>query len=127
DTPQYRELWTKLRAGEAQIVNEKRIARNNRVLWVQATYYPILDRNGRAYKVVKHTCDVTEQMLKQSDGIGQLAAISKAQGVLELDMDGTIRTANQNFLSLTGYALDDLRGRHHRMLVDPAYAASAEY
>ena len=54
-------------------------------------------------------------------------AIGKSQAAIEFNLDGTIITANQNFLSCLGYTLDEIKGRHHRMFADPAYAASAEY
>ena len=119
DSPQYRAFWEKLRAGQTQTAQYKRMNKDGTPIWVQATYFPILDRRGKPFKVVKHTVNVTEQMLKQSDGQGQLAAISKAQSVAEFDLDGGLRTANANFLSLTGYSLDELRGQHHGMFMDP--------
>src|SRR6185503_13822825 len=94
DTPQYRAFWEKLRAGQTQTAQYKRMNKDGTPIWVQATYFPILDRRGKPFKVVKHTVNVTEQMLKQSDGQGQLAAISKAQSVAEFDLDGGLRTAN---------------------------------
>jgi methyl-accepting chemotaxis protein len=126
-TPEYKAFWEKLRRGECQMAQYKRKAKNGRPVWVQATYYPILDRRGKPFKVVKHTVDVTEQMLKQADGIGQLAAISKAQAVIEFELDGRIITANPNFLSLMGYSLEEIRGQHHRMFVDPAERDSVQY
>lgn len=119
DTPQYRAFWEKLRAGQTQTAQYKRMNRDGTPIWVQATYFPILDRRGKPFKVVKHTVNVTEQMLKQFDGQGQLAAISKAQAVAEFDLDGTLRTANANFLALSGYSLDELRGQPHRLFIDP--------
>ena len=119
DTAEYRAFWDKLRRGETQSVQEKRKGKDGLPLWVQATYFVILDGRGRPFKVVKHTVNVTEQMLKLSDGQGQLAAISKAQAVAEFDLDGRIRTANANFLSMMGYTLEELRGQHHSLCVDP--------
>ncbi|MCZ6752796.1 MAG: methyl-accepting chemotaxis protein [Acidobacteria bacterium] len=58
---------------------------------------------------------------------GQLAAINKVQAVIEFNMDGTILTANENFLNVLGYRLDEIQGQHHSMFVDAAYKASAEY
>jgi methyl-accepting chemotaxis protein len=63
---------------------------------------------------------VTEQKLKAADNDGQIAAIRKSQAVIEFNMDGTIRTANQNFLDAMGYTLAEVRGRHHSMFVQPA-------
>jgi methyl-accepting chemotaxis protein len=62
-----------------------------------------------------------------SDLEGQIAAIHRSQAVIEFDLDGTILFANENFLNALGYGLDEIRGRHHRMFVEPSYAASAEY
>jgi methyl-accepting chemotaxis protein len=61
------------------------------------------------------------------DNAGQIAAINKAQAVIEFNLDGTIITANDNFLNLMGYRLDEVKGRHHRMFVEPAYASSQDY
>ncbi|MEJ1961945.1 MAG: methyl-accepting chemotaxis protein [Gammaproteobacteria bacterium] len=57
----------------------------------------------------------------------QLSAINKAQAVVEMQLDGTIITANENFTRASGYTLDELKGRHHSMLVDAAYRNSDEY
>lgn len=126
ETAEYREFWARLRRGECQTAQYKRIKKNGQPVWVQATYFPILDRRGRPYKVVKHTVDITEQMLRHFDGLGQLAAISKVQAVVELELDGTIRAANDNFLSLVGYSIDEIRGRPFGIFLDPAQQADAE-
>ena len=62
-----------------------------------------------------------------SDLRGQIAAIQRTQAVIEFELDGTVRTANGNFLQAVGYALDEIKGKHHSMFVDAAYRASAEY
>lgn len=62
-----------------------------------------------------------------SDYEGQLAAISKSQAVIEFDMDGTILSANDNFLNAVGYTIDEIVGQHHRIFVEPKYANSPEY
>jgi methyl-accepting chemotaxis protein len=126
NSPEYGEFWARLRRGESQSCQQKRMAKNGRVVWVQATYYPVLGVLGRPYKVVKHTVDITEQMMRVSDGLGQLAAISKAQAVIEFDLNGTITTANHNFLAMMGYTLEELRGKPHRLLLEPGSRESAE-
>jgi len=57
----------------------------------------------------------------------QLEALHRTQAIIEFDPQGTILGANANFLSLMGYSVPQLRGRHHRQLVDPEEAASPEY
>lgn len=61
------------------------------------------------------------------DMAGQIAAIHRSQAVIEFNMDGTIITANDNFLNAVGYTLEEIQGQHHRMFVKPEYAQSAEY
>jgi len=58
---------------------------------------------------------------------GQIDAISKTQAVIEFELDGTIITANENFLSVTGYTLEEIQGQHHRIFCETEYANSAEY
>jgi methyl-accepting chemotaxis protein len=62
-----------------------------------------------------------------ADFQGQIAAIGKSQAVVEFQLDGTILTANEKFLSAMGYALDEIKGRHHSIFVDEAYRHSFDY
>ncbi|WP_317185707.1 methyl-accepting chemotaxis protein [Devosia sp. BK] len=55
------------------------------------------------------------------------AALSRSQAIIEFTLDGTIITANDNFLSAMGYQLEEIAGKHHSMFCDPAFAASADY
>ncbi len=124
---EYRLFWEKLGRGEFDAGEYKRIGKGGKEIWIRASYNPIFDRNGKAYKVVKYATDVTEQKLRNADYKGQLAAISKAQAVIEFSLDGTIRHANENFLNAVGYSLDEVKGKHHGMFVEPAYRQSVEY
>jgi methyl-accepting chemotaxis protein len=54
-------------------------------------------------------------------------AIGKSQAVIEFNLDGTIVTANENFLRTMGYALEEIRGKHHSIFVDAIEKDSAEY
>src|ERR1035438_7424569 len=65
--------------------------------------------------------------LQLDDFRGQIAAIAKSQAVIEFELDGTIRTANEIFLCTVGYALDEIKGKHHSLFVEPAYRDSGEY
>ena len=126
-SPAYREFWAKLNRGEFDAGEFKRIGKGGKEVWINASYNPILDRSGKPVKVVKFATDITAVKLKNADYEGQLAAISKAQAVIEFNLDGTIITANDNFLSTLGYSLDEVKGKHHSLFVDSAYRVSAEY
>lgn len=54
-------------------------------------------------------------------------AIMRSQAVIEFKPDGTILTANDNFLKAFGYALGEIEGRHHSMFAIPEHAASPDY
>lgn len=71
--------------------------------------------------------DVTYRLKTELDSAGQIAAIGKVQAVIEFELDGTIISANENFLGLMEYTLDELKGRHHKMFVEAGYADSNEY
>ncbi|QDU69868.1 methyl-accepting chemotaxis protein [Engelhardtia mirabilis] len=123
----YRDFWAKLNRGEFQAAEYKRLGKGGKEVWIQASYNPIFDPNGKPYKVVKFATDVTATKLQNADYEGQIAAIGKSQAVIEFEMDGTIRTANDNFLSCLGYTLAEVQGQHHGIFVDPKYRASGEY
>ncbi|MDB5520047.1 MAG: histidine kinase [Tardiphaga sp.] len=127
DGAAYREFWAKLKRGEYQAAEYKRIGKGGKEVWILASYNPILDEKGRPFKVVKFATDVTEQKLKTADLAGQIDAIEKSQAVIEFKMDGTILTANQNFLTTLGYSLSEIQGRHHSLFVDPSERDGAAY
>ena len=126
-SPGYREFWAKLNRGEYVAGEFKRVGKDSKEIWIQASYNPILDITGRPFKVVKYATDITMSKIKNADYEGQLAAIGKAQAVIEFDLDGTITNANDNFLAVTGYRIDEIKGRHHSMFVEPAFASSMQY
>lgn len=126
-TPEYAAFWKKLASGEHLTGEFSRVSKSGDAIYIEASYSPILDENGQVVKVVKFAIDVTEAKLKAADASGQLAAISRSQATIEFDLTGKILTANDNFLNAMGYTLDEVRGKNHRIFVDPAYAQNAEY
>ena len=127
DSAAYREFWAKLNRGEFEAAEFKRIGKGGKEVWILASYNPILDEKGKPFKVVKFATDVTEVKLRTADLSGQIAAISKSQAVIEFNMDGTVRTANDNFLHTLGYSLAEIQGKHHSMFVQPSERDGAGY
>jgi methyl-accepting chemotaxis protein len=127
DSGAYRELWAKLNRGEYEAAECRRIGKGGKEVWLLASYSPLLDHNGKPYKVVKLASDITATKLRNADLAGQVAAISKSQAVIEFNMDGTIITANDNFLRTLGYSLSEIKGRHHNMFVEVAERDSVAY
>jgi methyl-accepting chemotaxis protein len=123
----YREFWASLNRGDYQAGEYKRIGKSGREIWNLATYNPILDEQGKPFKVVKFATDVTKQKLVSADTGGQIDAIDKSQAVIEFRMDGTIIKANRNFLDAVGYSLDEIVGRHHSMFLEGEERNGAAY
>lgn len=123
----YHDFWARLNRGEFQVGEYKRLGKGGQEVWLQATYNPIVDRNGKPFKVIKYASDVTATKLRNAEVRGQLEAINKVQAAIEFNLDGTILVANDNFLNLMNYRLDEVQGRHHSMFVDSKYAAGSEY
>ena len=117
---EYKDFWDRLHRGDHASGQYKRISKTGREIWIQGSYNPIFDADGKPFKVVEYATDITEQKLRNADFEGQIEAIQKSQAVVEFEMDGTIITANDLFLDAMGYSLDEIQGRHHKMFVDPA-------
>lgn len=126
NTPEYRAHWDKLNRGESVSGDVQRVRKDGQEVWLRATYNPIL-KDGKAIKVVKFATDVTEELNVTNDFKGQIDAINKSQAVIEFKTDGTILSANENFLKTTGYKLEEIQGRHHRLFVSESEQSSPEY
>ena len=124
---EYRDFWAKLGRGEFDAREYKRLGKGGKEVWIQASYNPVLNGRGKVVKVVKAATDVTSEKLRTAEFAGKLNAISRAQAVIEFTPSGEIIVANDNFLNALGYRLEEIKGQHHRMFVEPAYAHSADY
>ncbi|MGB0684151.1 MAG: methyl-accepting chemotaxis protein [Magnetovibrionaceae bacterium] len=127
EDPAYQAFWADLGRGEFKSGEFRRLAKGGKEVWIQASYNPILNAEGKPFKVVKFASDITAEKLRAADSEGKIAAISRSQAMIEFELDGTILTANENFLGALGYRLDEIKGQHHRMFVDPKEAAGSEY
>jgi len=127
DGAAYREFWAALNRGDYQADEYKRIGKGGKEVWILASYNPVFDDKGKPFKVIKFATDITAQKLKNADLAGQIAAIDKAQAVIEFAMDGTITAANANFLGALGYSLAEIKGQHHSMFVEPSERDGASY
>ncbi|AQR63604.1 chemotaxis protein [Brevundimonas sp. LM2] len=138
---EYADFWRRLGAGEFIAGKFTRYGKGGARAIIEASYNPILDSEGKPYKVVKFATDVTAVELEREqraetdraasdamlDAKARVEAIGRSQAVIEFDLTGKILHANENFLKVVGYSLAEVQGRHHSMFVDKALAASSEY
>lgn len=123
----YRAFWDNLGRGEFVSEEFQRFGKDGKEIWIQASYNPILNAKGEVTKVVKFATDITKAKKLNADYEGKVNAISRAQAMIEFDLDGNILWANDNFLNALGYSLNEIQGQHHRIFCDPDYVKSAEY
>lgn len=110
---QYTAMWEALGRGEFFSSEFKRLNKNGQEIWLQASYNPIFEDDGTPYKVVKFATDITERKM--------LDTMIASQAVIEFGLDGIILSANEKFLTLMGYELDEIVGQHHSIFVKPEF------
>lgn len=126
-TDSYKTFWRDLAAGKHQSAEFLRIGKGGREVWIRATYNPVLDGRGKVVKVVKFATDITDQKQTEFKIRGKLEAMDRSQAVIEFDPEGTIITANENFLKTMGFSLSEIVGKKHSMFMDPVERGSSTY
>ncbi|MGF1461821.1 MAG: PAS domain S-box protein [Maricaulaceae bacterium] len=122
-----RAFWADLASGRAQTGDFVRMKKSGEDIWLRAIYTPVRDDDGQVSGVLAVASDVTAQKADAMTQRAQMAAVDHSQATIQFTPDGTIIDANENFLAAMGYRRDEIVGRHHRMFVDEATRASAEY
>lgn len=128
DSLEYKKFWKDLAVGNVNYGEFKRITKDGKEIWINATYTPIKDGKGNVIRVIKIASDITGMVdaRKQADAIK--SAVDTGWASIEFEPDGTIIDANPNFVSVLGYRKNtEMIGQHHRIFCEPDYAASLEY
>lgn len=123
----YGSFWSQLQRGEFVSGTFKRQNRQGKVVWLEASYSPVLDSAGRVEKVIKFAHDVTGQVEQAASQQAMVDAIERSMAVIEFDLNGHVLRVNDNFLQVMGYSSNQILGQHHRMFCASDYAASEEY
>lgn len=127
DRAEYQRFWDRLRSGLEVSDTFTRRTRDGQAIWLEASYNPLRNAAGKVEGVVKFATDVTARMTQSLEAQGVRSTIERSHAVVEFDVQGNILTANDNFLQLMGYRLDEIRGKHHSMFLPPGAADSADY
>ncbi len=113
----YADFWYDLRNGIPKNEIFKKTDRNGTEIWLDATFTPVRDANNQISKVIMLGKDVTEEHHRTVDFKQKMTAISKSTVVLEMDIEGIITDANEEFVQLAGYRKQEIMGRHHHLLL----------
>ncbi|MES2837866.1 MAG: PAS domain S-box protein [Bacteroidota bacterium] len=123
----FKEMWATIGKGKIFKGLVKNRRKDGTPYYVDGVFTPILGKNGKPVKYIGIRYDITETTYEQQAMKGVVDAIDSSYAFIEFDTKGIIQTANDNFLKTMEYSIDDIKGKHHRMFVEPAYANSTEY
>ncbi|ART82902.1 hypothetical protein CBP31_09900 [Oceanisphaera profunda] len=121
NSAKYREFWQRLGQGQSQSGAFARLNRQGDVIWLEATYFPVLDEQGTVVKILKIASDITAKQHRLDAQQAVLSALHLSMAVIEFSVDGNIISANDNFLAAVGYRLEQLTNQHHRIFCDEEF------
>ncbi len=124
---EYASFWDSLHRGLPFTGQIKRLKKDGSPVWLEASYNPVRDAGGKLTGFIKFASDVTDQVIAAQKNQAALTAIDRSMAVIEFQPDGTIISANANFLSTMGYGKEELIGRNHRQLCSNELVQSESY
>ncbi|RBP79657.1 PAS domain S-box protein [Marinomonas rhizomae] len=111
---EYKHFWSDLAAGKSKQGTFLRKHKDGSDIWLEATYFPV-EVDGKIVKVVKIASDVTQNKSVTDSQNAVYKAIDRSNAMIEFQPDGTVITANDNFLSTMGLnSVKEIAGQHHR-------------
>jgi len=127
NSSEYQVFWQDLNNGDFLNGQFEYISKSGETIWLEANYSPVYDTNGKLNKIVKIASNITQRVEQAQQQESVNNAISKAMATIEFETSGQIITANSNFLAVTGYSLDQIQGKHHKILCEDSLVRSPEY
>lgn len=112
---EYKIFWDGLSRGKQQSGMFKRLTKSDKTIWLEASYFPITNKDNKVTAILKIASDVTRSHNKMRDLEAASNALNRSMAIIEFTPDGEILTANDNFLSVVGYSLNEVVGKHHRI------------
>ncbi|MEI4473947.1 methyl-accepting chemotaxis protein [Frigidibacter sp. MR17.24] len=123
----YQKVWADLAKGQSTQFIRPRLNKAGEERWFDVSYLPVLEAGGKPHQVLVVASDITAMHLRRRDNRSKVDALSRTMAVIEFDLKGTILAANSHFLDATGYRLDEIVGKHHRMFMPPGEADRPDY
>lgn len=112
-------LWDSLRSGSYITGEYRRVSKTGKEVWLNGTYNPIFDINGKPQKVIQFAQFTTEEKERDLNYASKINALNQSLPVLELDLHGQIKTANSLMSTLSGYKRSQLIGKQIRDFIQP--------
>ena len=96
-------------------------------MWVRGIVQPVDDAYGSVKYIAFYMAEQTRNITQSNELRDMIAALHRSSAVIEFNLDGTIITANENFLKGMGYTIEQIEGKHHRVFCTEEEANSEEY
>ncbi|MDF0733629.1 PAS domain-containing methyl-accepting chemotaxis protein [Pseudomonas entomophila] len=122
----YRDFWNRLASGTSFNDRFKCLDKHGKEIWLEASYLSFKGTDGNT-KVLMLATDITIRTHEENAHKSLIKALDRSMAVIEFDIHGKIITANENFLKCSGYRLEEIQGRHHKIFCDPAYVQTKAY
>mgnify|MGYP004708143867 FL=1 len=123
----YRLHWEGLRQGKPISGNIKRVQKNGNIIWLEANYVPVKNKQGKVTEIIKIASDVSERINESHEHQGILQALDRSMALITFTPEGHVISANNNFMKVMGYSLQQIKGHSHAMFCLPQYRDSHEY
>ena len=123
----FKAMWSTIGKGEIFRAFVKNKRKDGTPYYIEGAFMPVLGENGKPEKYVGIRFDVTKETYEKQAAIGIVNALDASYAYIEFDTKGLIITANDIFLKLMGYSLQEIVGRHHRIFVEQSVANTVEY
>ena len=124
---EYEVFWSNLRKGQFQQDEFKRIRKDGQSVWLRGNYNPILNTEGIPETVLKIATDITLTKKQQIEIDAITTAIYKSNLTIEFDLEGRITKANDSFLNLMEYTMDEVQNKHHSIFLQEGTENEAHY
>ncbi|MEZ3186151.1 methyl-accepting chemotaxis protein [Pseudomonas sp. LM13] len=95
--------------------------------WLKIHWYPIASADGKLSHIQGFGSDISKAVYRAKENEAFISALLRSTAVIQFNLDGTVVTANEQFLQTMGYSLAELKGKHHSLFCTPEDAASADY
>jgi methyl-accepting chemotaxis protein len=112
---QYQDFWRQLGNKQKHSGTFARVNKNGDTVWLEATYFPVLDKDGQLVQIYKIASDVSAQHKKIDDLASIAQALDRSMATIEFTPNGEVITANKNFLQAIEYNREEIVGKHHKM------------
>lgn len=123
----YEKFWSDLSKGIPASGESKFIAQNKTELWFATSYTPIIDQQGQINKIILLTNDITAQKRQNQEFEAQYKAINQLNAAMEFDLEGNVIKANELFLNLIDYELDEIKGVNLLDLIEDTLYTNADF